>query len=110
GRVSGGRVVNLQCVVLRHGIAYAHLEIAGIALVTVAAPMSQFQRGSLRRDLPFSVPKYLVETTNPAVKMAGAARRRIVRGELVRSAVELKTAAGDPVAAAADDAAEIRDV
>jgi hypothetical protein len=103
GFVGGGRVVDVQFVVVVQAIGDLGVQVAGEAHFTVLGQIAQLHPTELVLDR-FGFPHPLVETLGAAMQRVGT----IVERYLVAFAVEFKGAASQAIAEAPDGRAEKR--
>jgi hypothetical protein len=103
-RLVGGRVeVHYQLVPVGHDVSGFGLEVAGVALLTVSAGISQLHTGTLLGATRLGAPDHPIEASATAVQLVGP----VVGGEPVALPVHGESRVRDPVGASPDDRTEV---
>ena len=103
-RIGSGRVVNAKFVIIRQSIDHFDRQVTRVALLLVWAQVVQLQGRPFFGFQRFGLPDDFIEPLDPTVQMVGT----VVSGEYVLLPFECELTAGDTVAHAADNGAEIR--
>lgn len=105
--VGRGVVVDLQPAVGRQRISDLDLQGARVTFVAIGTGVAQPQGGPAREGQGLRLPEDFVEPDPAPVQVTGDAAGLVVSGEGVVPAIEGEAAAGDAIADAADQRAEV---
>ena len=100
--ISRRKVINLQFIIISQRVNDPHAQVAGIAFLTIAAKVSEFERGDASCLQRARCPDNFVESLDAAVQVIGP----VAGCKLVSDPVEGKPAARNPIRITADDRAE----
>ena len=97
------KVINLQFIVIGQCVNDSHAQVAGIALLTVVAKVSEFECGEAACLQRARRPDNFVESLDAAVQVILV----VVSGEFVFDSVEAETPLGNAVAVTTYERAQV---